>query len=197
MSRLILVRHGETEWNNERRLQGQADLPLSRAGREQVVALRALVQQLRPDIVVASDLQRTRETAALLGFPDAQLDRRLREADLGAWSGRYIADLRETALADYRAWREGHFTPPEAEPWNALYDRVGEVVDAAAASGAATLLVTHGGPIRAACLRLINLHPQFVMPVAPASVTVIELRQRPRLAGFNLLPDYVAVDAPE
>ena len=74
MSRLFLVRHGESAWNAEGRLQGQAQAPLSDRGRDQARALR--LPQLP---AVSSDLERAVETAALAGFPDAPTDARWRE----------------------------------------------------------------------------------------------------------------------
>ena len=79
MKRLFLVRHGESEWNAVRRLQGQADISLSAKGEAQATALASTVAQLAPDRVVTSDLRRAYQTASLLGYPDAQRDHRLRE----------------------------------------------------------------------------------------------------------------------
>src|SRR5215207_10303612 len=71
--RLILVRHGESTWNAEERLQGQLDPPLSERGREQALELKALIEKLgiSNDRVICSDLGRARETADLLGLEPA------------------------------------------------------------------------------------------------------------------------------
>ena len=90
-ARLILVRHGQSTYNAQLRLQGQADPPLSEAGREEA---RALAGALPPFAqVVTSDLVRASETAALLGYPDATRDPRWREIDIGEWQGRSLADF--------------------------------------------------------------------------------------------------------
>src|SRR3954471_23099299 len=87
--RLILIRHGESTWNAEERLQGQLDPPLSERGREQVRALQEMIATLDvPDErIVCSDLGRARETAELLGLEPAAYDARWREIDVGAWGG--------------------------------------------------------------------------------------------------------------
>ncbi len=92
--RLLIVRHGQSVWNAERLLQGQADIALSDLGRSQAQALAGTVQALKPRQVFASDLKRTRETAALLGYPEHTAVPALREIDVGDWSGRRIEDLR-------------------------------------------------------------------------------------------------------
>jgi broad specificity phosphatase PhoE len=197
VTRLIFVRHGETDWNTARRLQGQADVGLSPTGRAQVEALRPLIAQLSVDGVTASDLRRTRESSAALGFVAPRLDRRLREADLGAWTARSIEELRIDEGEAYSAWRAGDYTPPGAEGWDAMVTRVCAALNELVAAGGNHLIVTHGGPIRAACLQLLGLHPRHVLPVAPASITVIELRRRPRLAIYNLTARPLELDAPD
>jgi broad specificity phosphatase PhoE len=188
---LILVRHGETIWNAAERLQGQADPELSEAGRAQVADIRHVVERMSPSVVVASDLQRTRETAAILGYESPRLDARLREADLGAWTGRYVSELCEPSDADYRAWRAGLFTPPGAEPWDALVGRVEASLKELVPLHQTVLVITHGGPIRAACARFLGLEPAAVLPVRPASITIIEVKERARLGVYNLRPDDV------
>ena len=91
--RLILVRHGESTWNAEERLQGQLDPPLSERGREQSRALAAMLDGLPDDRVVCSDLGRARETAELLGLRPARFDPRWREIDVGSWGGRVAAEV--------------------------------------------------------------------------------------------------------
>src|SRR4051795_13095841 len=79
--RLILVRHGESTWNAEERLQGQLDPPLSERGREQARTLAGVADGLPADRVICSDLGRARETAELMGLEPGRLDTRWREID--------------------------------------------------------------------------------------------------------------------
>lgn len=197
MKALLFVRHGATEWNAEGRLQGQEDIALSAEGRRQAAALAPLVARLRPEQVVCSDLQRAQETARLLAYPAPELEPRLREADLGAWTGLRSADLRARAGEQYRAWRAGRYAPPNAESWAALRARVDAVLTELQGRAGATLVVTHGGVIRAACALLIGLQPEVIQPPAPASLTVITLEPRPRLAAFNLTPEGPLLAVPD
>lgn len=90
MTTLLLVRHGETDWNAEGRLQGHTDRPLSEFGREQAHRLAGELAGDRLDAIYASDLARARETAEILaerlGHP-VVLDADLREKDWGTWEG--------------------------------------------------------------------------------------------------------------
>ncbi|SMO44013.1 histidine phosphatase family protein [Paracoccus laeviglucosivorans] len=199
MKRLLIVRHGETEWNAVRRLQGQTDIALSDRGREQARALRPLIAAQRPDLVVSSDLRRAAETAALLGHADARLTPDLREQCLGDWSGRDIADLQADAAQDYADWRAGRFTPPDAEGWDSFRDRVaGAMQDAAAQAGHTALVVCHGGVIRAALQALVGLPPSRVVPVAPASLTILLMDPNgARIEAMNIAPGALRLDAPD
>ena len=114
--RLILMRHGETEWNAEQRLQGQDNSLLSERGVAQVKRFRAYAKALQPARIIASDLGRTRQTVALIGHPDAPSDQRFRELDMGEWTGRCKPDLIAERPEDYAAWRAGRFTPDRGEP---------------------------------------------------------------------------------
>lgn len=88
LKRLLLIRHGETEWNAIRRLQGQQDIELSTNGCVQARALAPMVARLSPDVAFTSDLRRARDTAELLGHSNAGLRVGLREQSLGEWQGR-------------------------------------------------------------------------------------------------------------
>lgn len=195
MKRLLLVRHGETEWNAARRLQGQTDIALSDHGRAQARALGPLVAQLRPDVALTSDLLRASETAALLGA-DARPDPRLREQDLGLWSGREIAGL---PVSEYREWRAGRFVPEGAESWQVFRARVLSALEAARdAATDAALVVCHGGVIRAALDAVLDLPPSRIIPVGPASLTVIAWPEDgPRLEAFNVRSGSIELNAPD
>lgn len=97
---ILLVRHGETEWNSQRRIQGQLDVPLNATGREQARSLAARLAGVAIDAVYASDLARARQTAEpvaeALGLP-LRLDERLRERHFGGLQGRYYEELQRDA----------------------------------------------------------------------------------------------------
>lgn len=186
MRTLLLVRHGETRWNAAGRLQGRADPPLGPAGRAQAAVLAPMVAALAPDAAIASDLARARETAALLGFPGARIDRRWRESDLGRWTGRSRAEL---PPGHHREWRAGRRTPPGGESWTALGDRVGAALaDLREREHGTVLVVTHGGPIRRALALLVGLDPARADPPRTGSLTIVDLGGGARLRAYDLAP---------
>lgn len=199
MKRILLVRHGESEWNSVRRLQGQADIALSARGVAQAEALRPVIEAMAPDHVVTSDLLRARKTATLLGFEDAVRSAEFREIDVGDWTGQAIADLMATDEEAYRGWRAGTFVPPRGETWEGFRSRaVKALTDACDATRDRLLVVCHGGVIRALLDGLLGLPPKRIIPVGPASVTVLAHGDGNfRLESFNFSPQGLDLDAPD
>lgn len=152
---------------------------------------------LAPDTAVTSPLRRARQTAALLGHGDAPVDERWQEADLGTWTGRDIAQLQRETDGHYADWRAGRYTPPGAESFAELRARVEQAVRSLLDASGAQLVVTHGGPIRAVCAALLDLPPSSLVPVAPGSLTAVDVTGRPRLHAYNLTRDPEASDPPE
>lgn len=183
---LFLIRHGESAWNAEQRLQGQADAPLSDAGRDEARALAASLAVLPPARVVTSDLERARETAELAGFGGGEPDPRWRERGLGAWEGMLEADVPPAELAAFR--RAGQ-VPPGGEAWDAFQARVAGAVEELAARGGSWLVFTHGGCVRAAVAHLTGADARTVAGPANASLTLLELAPRRRLLVFNWTPE--------
>jgi glucosyl-3-phosphoglycerate phosphatase len=187
MNRLILVRHGETEWNARKTLQGQSDIALSSRGVSQAQALNPVVKRFEPEIAVSSDLKRAKQTAELLGWGHARLDPLWREADLGQWTGRDVADLKSEDPAHYQRWRDGQAYPPGGEDFATFKARILKAVDALKDLDGNVLVVAHGGVIRAALSALIGLHPDRIVAVDPASATVLQMNTgKPRLMAYNL-----------
>lgn len=142
MTTLLLIRHGETDWNAERRWQGHADVPLNARGREQA---RELAEQLagdRIDAIYSSDLSRARDTAAIvgarLGLPVVP-DPDLREIDVGAAEG---LTWEESAALREDGWK-GEPKEAHAERFLRALDRI-----ASAHPDARVVVVTHGGSMR-------------------------------------------------
>lgn len=140
MTELILVRHGETDWNAERRWQGHADVPLNETGRAQSAALAEELASGEPlDAIYASDLSRARETGEIvarrLGV-ELTLDADLREIDVGSRQGRTWMEI-----DDGPPW-DGEEQDAHAERVLAALKRIG------AAHEGRVLVVTHGGSIR-------------------------------------------------
>ncbi len=184
--RLFLVRHGESTYNAEGRLQGQADPPLTPRGRAEAEALAGLLDGVAPERVISSDLVRARETAALLGHRKAPTDARLREIDVGEWEGRALSEL---PPGPEPSWRGGPLVPPGGEAWPELVARVGGVVDELLASGP-WLVIAHGGVVRAAVTHLTGADARQLAGPANASVTVLEGR---RLRAYAWTPQLSVV----
>ncbi|MCW2965173.1 MAG: histidine phosphatase family protein [Actinomycetia bacterium] len=154
MTVILLARHGETDWNNERRWQGHEDRPLNDVGREQARELADTLADRAIDVVYSSDLARAHETALIvadrLGLP-VEVDAGLREVDVGDWSGRVHSEIEGVDPEGYRRWQEGGKGWSGGESYEEMGERVVAAVLRLAARhpGQTLLLVTHGGSIRA------------------------------------------------
>jgi probable phosphoglycerate mutase len=155
---ILLARHGETESNRERRFQGQKDVPLSDAGREQARALAEQAAAEEPGLVAlyTSPLVRAMETARTVGTAlglEPRADARLKEVDVGDWEGRLKDDI---AREDPRGWeafrRAGPtFRFPGGESLAEQQQRVIDaLVDVTQRRELPALLVCHRGVIRCA-----------------------------------------------
>jgi glucosyl-3-phosphoglycerate phosphatase len=188
MMRLLLVRHGQSEWNAGRVLQGQADIPLSDLGRAQAETLAPVIAALKPCRAVTSDLSRARETAVRLGYGDARREPGFREIDVGVWQGKPIAELQAADSAAYAGWRAGTHRPADGEGWEDFLTRIGAALKAEieADNARTVLVVCHGGVIRAALQVLCGLPPRNVLPVGPASLTSIRVETYGAAARLEL-----------
>lgn len=157
---VYVIRHGQTDWNAIRRLQGQKDIPLNDFGRSQAVAngntLRDILKESAPEFdYVASPLGRTRETMELLrgamGLePQAyRTDERLVEVSFGDWEGQTLPELKLTQPEKVRARKTAKwdFIPPgqDAESYEILSWRIGAWLSSVDRK---TVCVCHGGVIR-------------------------------------------------
>jgi broad specificity phosphatase PhoE len=146
MTRVALLRHADTAWSAEGRIQGRADPPLSDAGRAALRELR-LPDACRGMRVVTSPLARCVETAALLGAPRAEQEPLICEMSWGAWEGRRLAELRAElgeAMRENEA-RGLDFRPEGGESPREVLARVSQWL---ASLSEPTLAVTHRGVIR-------------------------------------------------
>ena len=139
MTTLLLVRHGETDWNADGRLQGQTDRPLSEDGRRQARQLADELASEELEAIYASDLSRARETAEIVGERvglATVLDPDLREKDWGTWEGL-------TAVERDRVEFVGESTEAHQERTLRALQRIAE-----RHPGGRVLVVTHGGSMR-------------------------------------------------
>ena len=182
---LYFVRHGETDWNREGRLQGQRDIELNAVGRRQAAACGAILGDLlrrigrRPDefAYVSSPLSRARETMVLmregLGLDPApnQIDPLLQELSFGDWEGETIAEIRarDPAALAARERDKWSFEPPHGESYARLSERVGAWY---ASLKQDTVAVAHGGTARALMV-VLGLVPSTTAPLIEVQQGVV------------------------
>ncbi|MES9557065.1 MULTISPECIES: histidine phosphatase family protein [unclassified Streptomyces] len=162
--RIVLWRHGQTAWNLERRFQGSTDIALTEAGVGQAQRSARLLASLKPDAIVASDLQRAAATAAELaaitGLEVAH-DAGLRETYAGAWQGLTHEEILGQYGEQYAAWKRGEAVRRGGgELETEVADRAAPVVlghaDKLPENGT-LVVVSHGGTIRTTIGRLLGL----------------------------------------
>jgi broad specificity phosphatase PhoE len=180
---LHLIRHGETDWNRDGRIQGQSDPPLSERGREQAQALAESLATRPIGELWSSDLRRAVETAeplaARLGL-EVRVSPELRERDFGVNEGRLAAEVAaELGTVAGTAWHGPDDRHPEGESLREVYERVAAFLDALLADSPADeiALVTSGGPIRMAETYLAREPVETVVwrAVENCSVTTVEV----------------------
>lgn len=148
-TRILLIRHGQSEWNASGRWQGWADPPLSSLGRRQAHGAAEFVGSI--DAIVSSDLIRATETAVIIseaiGVGPVIVDERLRERDIGEWTGLTHAEIEE-GWPGRLAMRPFH--PPGGEHRDQVIERVLKGLSDVAIShrGGEVLVIAHGGVIR-------------------------------------------------
>ena len=152
LTRIVAVRHGETVWNAEMRMQGQLDTPLSARGRWQAARVGTALAGERIDAVIASDLARAFETARAIADRAGLVvgtDAALRERSFGVFEGHTYADIDERWPAEAARWRrhDPDFGPAGGETFRAFSARAVAAATriAAAHAGRSIAIVTHGG----------------------------------------------------
>ena len=150
MTLLAMLRHAETGWSREGRIQGKSDVPLSPEGTAELRTV-ALPIGWRNAKVISSPLKRCLETASNLGLASVDIDERLAEMSWGAWEGSRLADLRlrlgETMHANEALGLD--FTPAGGESPRMVFERVRPLLAEIAAAGEPTLAIAHRGVVRA------------------------------------------------
>jgi len=196
MTRLMIVRHGETEWNAAGRVQGHEDIHLNARGRSQVEAAAAALADEPVAAVYASDLERAAETGRILARPhglEVKVTPCLRERHWGTWQGRTMAEIEETDAAMAGRWRNHEWVTPEmAEEYEALQERVvSEVRRIAEAHADETVLIaTHGGAVKVFVAWVLGapLDSHSAMRAGNAGVTTILVRNgRYVLESYNVV----------
>lgn len=196
MTRLLLVRHGETIWNSELRYQGQKDIPLNDIGRAQAERVRERLAHEEFTAVYSSDLERASRTAAVIargrGVPHECLVE-LREANFGDWEGLTYAEAsaRFPDVAKARRDDPERTQPPNGESLAQVRERALAAVDRLLARHAdETILISgHGGPLRALLCGLLGLDLRFAWRLRLDNCSLSIVDTYPEGAILSLLND--------
>jgi probable phosphoglycerate mutase len=187
VTRLLVWRHGQTQWNAQDRVQGQTDVDLDEVGEAQAARAAPLLAACSPDLIVSSDLIRAARTAAALSALTGltvEFDARLRERDYGPWQGHTLTEIEERFPVAYAQWRAtGIVTDVPIETPDDLAKRATAAMrDAAERAGEGTVVVvTHGAAARQGCGGLLGWPHEVIRGVGPLeNCRYTELRHTPR-----------------
>lgn len=197
MTRLVAVRHGRTGWNASGRIQGQLDAELDEIGEAQAQALAPRIAALAPAAIVASDLRRAADTAAVLGAAagvPVRTDARLRERSFGQWQGLLNTEVAERFPEAYARWKAGQ--PVDGYGVEASDDvakRTAAALQDAAdlAPDATVVVVGHGAGLRYGIGMLLGWPDEVLRTIRVlGNCHRVELRRDPvrgwQLDGYNL-----------
>ncbi|HEY9747400.1 MAG TPA: histidine phosphatase family protein [Allocoleopsis sp.] len=197
--RLLLVRHGETEWNRQKRFQGQIDVPLNDNGREQARQAAEFLRDISIDAAVSSSMQRPKETAEIIlqyhPAVELKLDDELQEISHGLWEGKLESEIEAEFPGELQRWQA---TPeavqmPEGENLQQVWDRAiaawNAIVETAAASETpqTVMVVAHDAINKAILCHVVGLGPEnfWNFKQGNGAVSVIDYPKGP--AGHPVL----------
>ena len=178
---IYMVRHGETILTPDRKFSGVGKLnpPLTEEGREQARKVAAEISKIKPDVLISSPLQRTRDTAeeiATLTGLKPIYDEVWYECSFGEWDGLSVDEVRNKWPDDYTSWiSSSSFTPPGGESYDDLAARIEPAFDALAEKYPAqkVVVVTHNGVIKQLASLVLEGNPNslFHIDVSPCSIS--------------------------
>ena len=193
--RVVLVRHGETEWSRTGQHTGLTDIPLSQTGEYKAQLVGDALAGIEFGLVLTSPLGRARETARLAGFPEAEPDSNLLEWDYGAYEGITSLEIVARRGSPWTIWTDG--VPPGETPGEsaddirtrarALCDRVEPLLE----SGHKVLLFSHGHFLRALAAVWLGLEVKdgSLLALDTASISSLGFEHGRRvIAGWNRVP---------
>jgi len=179
-----MVRHGETEWALNGRHTGISDIALTERGEKVAAELAPALAAQQFDAVLSSPLRRARRTAALAGFPDAEVIPELLEWDYGDYEGRTTVDIHKER-PDWFIWTDG---TPNGESPTEVADRVGRVIDRCRDAGGRSLLFAHAHVLRSLAVCWVD-QPMTLgahLPLGTAHVCILGYdRGVPTLTQWN------------
>jgi len=194
--KLLLVRHGLTDWNNDGRFQGQTDVPLNPSGGRQAQALGGRLAEEPLDVIFTSDLTRAVETAKAISAHHTcpvMIDPRLREIGFGKWEGQTYAEIARDDPETLRAW-ETHApqaSGPGGETLAQLAGRIQSFLDdlGKTAADKTVLIVSHGGALQVMLCLLLGLPPTHYWQFRLSQASLSEVAFSPAGAVLHHLND--------
>ncbi|EPH6763893.1 2,3-diphosphoglycerate-dependent phosphoglycerate mutase GpmB [Cronobacter dublinensis] len=208
MLQVYLVRHGETQWNAERRIQGQSDSPLTEKGEHQAMQVAQRAKALGITHIISSDLGRTRRTAEIIAQGcgcDVILDARLRELDMGILERRHL----DTLTDEEEGWRRQlvNGTPdgriPQGESMQEVSDRMHGALNTCLElpEGSRPLLVSHGMALGCLVSTILGLpaYAERRLRLRNCSISRVDYQESPWLASgwvVETAGDVSHLDAP-
>ena len=193
--KLLLVRHGQTDWNLAHRFQGHGDVPLNEAGLQQAKALKDHLSGEAIDLIYSSDLRRASETAKIIsnGKLELQTDSRLREVNFGDWDGLAYDEIKEKYRDVLSAWENDVYknAPPNGETLEQLVTRSQSILHDLIAihSDKTILIVAHGGVLQVLICLALNLNPTMYWQFHLSIAWLSEIAFYPAGAIINLMND--------
>ena len=172
MKQIFIIRHGQTEWNLARRMQGRLDSPLTHAGKEQAHSHGEVLKGFAPiEAMFVSPSGRTQETAHIINSyvrAPVEFEEALLERDVGLWSGLTVDELEDAFPQAWRARLDDPFNhrPPEGESLADMSERCADFLQTLLAGSASSVaLVTHQVMSRVILSRLLALSPEETVQV--------------------------------
>ena len=194
-TRLLFIRHAQTEWNIQRRFQGHGDSPITEVGQEQLQRLKSRLAGLEFDVVYSSDLRRTMETSKMLSGKQRVEEPRLRERGVGILEGLNLEQIMAEHAEAFRAFRSGdkdHQIEGGESLQNAL-NRAWTFLEEVPEKhpGAELAAVSHAGLIRLICKQILGLAldaPNFFQ-IPNTSLTQLVFSPKDRSWSLECLAD--------
>lgn len=194
---MLLIRHGESIWNQERRIQGNLDPGLSDRGKAQAALLAARLKGRPFTALYTSPLRRALDTAAILGESTSLAPRPidgLREIRLGEWEGKTATEIRTTSGNLYDRWLDRPLdvsSPPGGEEIRAFQQRAVEAIESLRRShiDGDLLVVTHGGVIKVYLCHILGLDLNRLFRIKTDNTAVTEILFNGDTAHLALLND--------
>ncbi len=185
MTRLFLIRHGQTAWNKKKRYQGQTNISLTQEGRKQAQAIANAFKETRIDLLFSSSLKRARQTALIISKKMGTKpvwDPRLQELSFGAWEGQTAKELSGKKDPAFLKWSQGRFvTPPGGESLASLRKRIRAFIKdfVEPAKDKHIAVVSHAGPIKVMIFELLGfpLRSLWSVQIDPASISVLSFHK--------------------